>query len=556
MLNRLIIRNYTLIDNLDITFDRKLNIITGETGAGKSIIMGALGLILGNRIENKYFFNQEQKCIIEGYFQIGSYHLKSYFEENDLDYEQETILRREINAQGKSRAFVNDTPVNLSVLRSLGEQLIDVHSQHATLQINKEDFQCFVIDSIARNTETVIAYREAFKVMKNGSQRVRKLEERISQAAAEADYNQFLFQELEDAQLRMGEQSELEGEQKRLENAEDIINNVKQARHILDESDDNLNAGVRNTKVFIQNIESFVPMASELSERLNSIAIELKDISEEVSRIEQEVVLDENRLLYVNERLSLLYTLQNKHRVEGEEELRRLKDELESKMRSKEDLEEELQQAQKELDKAINECRTLADQLSKSRKQERPTIESYIESALSEMGMPDAKFEISIQSGSKEEELRERGWDTIHFLFSSNRGQQPGPIQKVASGGELSRLMLAMKSFVAQSTALPTIIFDEIDTGISGEVAIKVGELIERLSDDMQVIVITHLPQIAAKGATHFKVYKENKESDKTTSHITALDEQERVLEIAEMLSGQNPGEVARIHAKELLKNL
>ncbi|SUJ22058.1 Recombination protein N [Sphingobacterium spiritivorum] len=552
MLSRLYIRNYALIDTLDISFDKGLNIITGETGAGKSIIMGALSLILGSRIEGKYFFNQDQKCIIEGYFNIGAYHLQSFFDEHDMDYETETIIRREISVDGKSRAFINDSPVNLAILKSLGEQLIDVHSQHATLQINTEAFQLLVIDSIAGNAELKVAFEKTFKEYRATKIKLEELKEAIKNANAELDYHQFLFDELEQANLQDGEQTRLEEEQQQLENAEEIKRGLLSAVNYLTEQEANAVSLIKDALGQLQHIEKYMPASEDLFNRLQSTHIELKDIVNEIEGLEQTVVLDESRLDSVNDRLNIIYTLQKKHRVEQVGELIALRNDLESKIISASSQEELLITLEKQLTSVLQALKDLAGQLSASRKDVLPQIQDHVASVLAEVGMPHARLHIELQS-LDETQFKESGQDSVQFLFSANKGQELQPIHKVASGGELSRVMLAIKSLIARSTALPTIIFDEIDTGISGEVALKVGEIMQRLASHMQVLAITHLPQIASKGKSHFKVYKEDS-GDKTQSNIVLLNQQERVLEVAQMLSGANPGEAAIKHATELIE--
>lgn len=552
MLSRLYIRNYALIDTLDISFDKGLNIITGETGAGKSIIMGALSLILGSRIEGKYFFNQDQKCIIEGYFNIGAYHLQSFFDEHDMDYETETIIRREISVDGKSRAFINDSPVNLTLLKSLGEQLIDVHSQHATLQINTEAFQLLVIDSIAGNAELKVAFEKTFKEYRATRKKLEELKGAIKNANAELDYHQFLFDELEQANLQEGEQIRLEEEQQQLENAEEIKRGLLSAVNYLTEQEANAVSLIKDALVQLQHIEKYMPASEDLFTRLQSTHIELKDIVNEIEGLEQTVVLDESRLDSVNDRLNIIYTLQKKHRVEEVGELIALRNDLESKIISASSQEELLITLENQLTSVMQALKDLAGQLSASRKDVLPQIQDHVAAVLTEVGMPHARLYIDLQS-LDETQFKESGQDSVQFLFSANKGQELQPIHKVASGGELSRVMLAIKLLIARSTALPTIIFDEIDTGISGEVALKVGEIMQRLASHMQVLAITHLPQIASKGKSHFKVYKEDKE-DKTQSNIVLLNHQERVVEVAQMLSGANPGEAAIKHATELIE--
>lgn len=551
MLSRLSIQNYALIDSLDIHFDRGLNILTGETGAGKSIIMGGLSLILGQRIESRYFFNQERKCIIEGYFDISGYELESFFEEQDLDYAGETIMRREISADGKSRAFVNDTPVTLTVLKALAEKLIDIHSQHATLQLSTESFQLLTLDSVAQNQPLHQQYLTVYRSFKATEERLNTLKETVKQAGAEADYHRFLFEELEKAKLEVGEQEQLELEQQQLEHAEEIKRHLFGAVHILHEQEMSTVALLKEALSQLQQAERHMPSLAEQVERLQSAFIEIKDLGVEIDRIEQGIILNEERLATVNERLDLLYTLQQKHRVDNLAALIALRDELAEKLKALSSDDEEIIRLELEASRLKEEMLALADQLSASRRAVIPRVQDEVSQVLRTVGMPNSQLRIVLDP-LEVDAVRTSGRDRIEFLFTANKGQDPQPVGKVASGGELSRLMLAIKSLIAKTSALPTIIFDEIDTGISGEVALKVGEIMEGLADHMQVIAITHLPQIAAKGDTHFKVYK-IESADKTATSLVQLAQSDRVREIAEMLSGTNPGEAALQHATELL---
>ncbi|TDS16283.1 DNA repair protein RecN [Sphingobacterium paludis] len=551
MLKRLFIKNYALIENLDIQFDAGLNIITGETGAGKSIIMGALGLILGNRAEGKHFFNEDQKCVIEGFFALAAYDLQAFFDDNDLDYEPETIIRREVAVDGKSRAFVNDSPVTLAVLKSLGELLIDIHSQHATLQLNTERFQLMVLDSMAKNQEILAAYRTALKGYKDKVQILEQLQADIHTTNAELDFNQFQFDELQEAQLQEGEQEQLEEEINQLENAEEIKRGLLGASHLLDEQDMSVNQALKDVLQHLQAVQRYLPAVTTLAERLQSAQIEIKDIAQEVDALGQEVHMDENRLATVNDRLSILYSLQKKHRVETVTALLHLQNELEQKILAVANREERLAIVQSEVDKSLLILEREGHKLHQSRDAVRQQVEEYVQAVLSEVGMGNAQLRITLDV-LPVDRYKASGADEVQFLFSANKGQTLQPIHRVASGGELSRVMLAIKSLVASSSALPTIIFDEIDTGISGEVALKVGQIMERLATNMQVLAISHLPQIASKGHTHFKVYKID-EAEKTRTNIVPLSAEQRVLEIAQMLSGTNPGESALQHARELI---
>lgn len=552
MLDTLHIKNYALINELEIQFDKGLNIITGETGAGKSIIMGALSLILGNRVEGKYFLDSTKKCVIEGEFKIGPYRLLNFFEENDLDYADHTIIRREIAPDGKSRAFINDSPVTLTILKQLGEQLIDVHSQHATLQINTEEFQFLVVDSVAGTFALKQDYRDSFFAYKRAKKELEEFKELVKKAALEQDYFQFQFDELDAAQLVSDEQGQLEIQQRQLENAEDIKRALTGASQLLENDDTAVLSRLKDAMNQVEGITSFLPETADLAARLKSTWIELKDVAAEISALEEETQIDEGTLLEINERLSLLYSLQKKHHVDSVEELIRLRDGLESKLMAINSSDEQLERLEKEVVVKLNIAQKNGRELSVGRSKVLALITKEVQATLANVGMPNARLQITLEP-LKEGEMRESGMDAIQFLFSANKGQEMQFIHKVASGGELSRVMLAIKSLVAKTSALPTIIFDEIDTGISGEVALRVGEVMESLAENMQVIAISHLPQIAAKGAAHYKVYKEDK-ANRTISNIVRLDNAGRVTEIAQMLSGANPTDAALEHAELLLK--
>ena len=551
MLKRLAISNYALIDNLDISFSNTLNILTGETGAGKSIILGALSLILGQRAEGKYFFNQQKKCVIEGTFLVKSFHLNDFFKENDLDYEQETVLRREISSDGKSRAFINDTPVNLATLKKLGEQLIDIHSQHATLEINNEDFQLLVIDTIADNRAILENYNSTYKGYRQAQTKLKELISQSEQSKSDLDYFQFQFDELEKANLSEDEQAQLEQEQDALTHAEEIKRSLILAIGILNEQDSAVITKLKEAATSLGNAERYDPEIKDLHERLNSSLIEVKDILSEIERIEQHSSVDESRLEEVNQRLDLLYTLQKKHRVSSNLELITLRNQLTDKLNSILFADEDIEKLRQELDNIYLKLLDFSEQVHQSRMASIPHVEQTVKATLHEVGMPNAVLQISNER-LPEGKFELNGTDQIKFLFTANKGQVPLPMSKVASGGELSRLMLSIKSLIAVHTSLPTIIFDEIDTGISGEVALKVGSIMEKLSENMQVIAITHLPQIAARGNAHYTVYKDE-HSDTTHTNIRQISSDERVMELAKMLSGNNPGESAILNARELL---
>lgn len=551
MLNRLIIKNYALIEDLDISFSRGLNILTGETGAGKSIIMGALSLLLGNRAESRFFFNQQKKCIIEGNFKIDGYQLQYFFHENELDYEAETVLRREISSEGKSRAFVNDTPVNLTILKQLGELLIDIHSQHATFEINDERFQRLVVDTVAANELLLKQYQNLYKSYKEKQSRLTELKTNSERAKSELDYLQFQFEELERVNLTEDEQEVLEQELQALTHAEEIKRNLLAASFLLNENEQAVISQLKESLTQVQQAAKYLADSEVLADRLQSCLIELKDITLEIESLEQKTAINEARSSEISARLSTIYSLQKKHHVNTVTELITIQSSLAEKINSISFTEEEIGHLEDEIKNIRNELVVVSETLSASRNEIIPTIEQRIKETLAEIGMPNSVLKINNYL-LDEDTFNAFGRNKIEFFFSANKGQEPAPMSKVASGGELSRLMLSIKSLITTHVALPSIIFDEIDTGISGEVALKVGSIMQRLSEHMQVIAITHLPQIASRGEAHYWVYKDDRE-DKTHTNIRLLEPQERVVEIGKMLSGENPGEAALQHARELL---
>ncbi|MFA6248636.1 MAG: DNA repair protein RecN [Mucilaginibacter sp.] len=549
MLQKLTIQNYALIDNLEINFDKGLNILTGETGAGKSIILGALSLILGQRAESRYFFNQQKKCVIEGSFKIADFHLKNFFEDNDLDYEGETVLRREISADGKSRAFVNDTPVNLTQIKNLGEKLIDIHSQHATREINDPDFQLLVVDGVAGHHELLGSYQTKYRAYKKSLKQLDELITQNDKAKADLDYYQFQFDELEKAGIAADEQEGLEKELATLTNAEEIKRNLLGAHYLMHEGETSAIIQLREAGQQLSTIEQYNPGVEELHGRLKSTLIELKDIAAELENIEQRTFTNEARAEEMNTRLSMLYNLQKKHRVNSNAELLAIQEDLSDKIQQAVFGDEAVEKLQKQISADKDELTGIANELSANRSKAIPVIRQKVLANLTEMSMSNSALEIEQAPLA---DLGATGIDTIRFMFSANKGHALADMSKVASGGELSRLMLSIKSIIAEYTALPTIIFDEIDTGVSGEVANKVGQVMERLSSNLQVITITHLPQIAGKGQSHYFVYKDDAESV-TKTRIKKLNIEERMQEIAKMLSGDNPGESALQNARELL---
>ncbi|WP_316793829.1 DNA repair protein RecN [Pedobacter frigoris] len=548
MLQKLSIRNYALIDSVDLELDKGLNIITGETGAGKSIMLGALSLILGQRAETRYFFNQDKKCIIEGLFLVND-SLQAFFEENDIDFYKESILRREISTDGKSRAFINDTPVTLTIMKQVGEKLIDIHSQHATLEVNDPGFQLSVVDTLADHQSTLNNYHELYKSFKKKQQILSALENAASEARSKQDYEQFLFNELDSAALKADEQELLETELQMLNNAENIKRGLVNSHQLLSEQETAVLPILKEAILQLQGIEKFNADYTTLADRLRSVSIELKDIAQETVALEEGIVFNPARIEEITARLDLIYGLQQKHRVNNIEELLVIQDQLSNNLNDLLNSDEEIEKLLKEINQIKGRLTEQADFLSKNRSKAILLTEKQVGEILVQVGMPNARIKIE---QTLLPDLNKDGKDQISLLFSANSGQAPAPVGKVASGGELSRLMLAIKSIMAKHTSLPTLIFDEIDTGISGETAVRVGEVIGDLENNMQVICITHLPQIAAKGNSHYFVYK-NEQTNRTTTGIRKLESDERVAVIAEMLSGKTPGASAIKNAQELL---
>lgn len=549
MLQKLSIRNYALIDSVDLELNKGLNIITGETGAGKSIMLGALSLILGQRAETKYFFNQAKKCIIEGQFLLNDTALQSIFEENDVDFYKESILRREISTDGKSRAFINDTPVTLTVMKQVGEKLIDIHSQHATLEVNDPGFQLLVVDTLANHQPLLNLYREQYKVYKKAKLQLSTLQEAAADARSRQDYEQFLFNELETAALKIGEQEQLETELQMLSNAESIKRSLLNSYNLLSEQETAVLPLLKEVINQLQSVEKFNADYANLNERLRSSLIEIKDIAQETIAFEESIIFNPSRIEDINSRLDSIYSLQQKHRVNTIEELLAIEEQLSKNLSEILSGDEEIERLTKEISLMKEDLEKKAIELSSNRSKSINSAEDQVAKVLTQVGMPNAKIKIEQDVLP---ELNKDGKDSITLLFSANSGQAPAPVGKVASGGELSRLMLAIKSIMAKHTSLPTLIFDEIDTGISGETAVRVGNVIGDLEQNMQVICITHLPQIAAKGEAHYFVYK-NEETDRTTTGIRKLKTEDRIKAIAEMLSGKDPGASALKNAQELL---
>ena len=551
MLNYLSVKNYALIDSVEIAFTEGLSIITGETGAGKSILLGALSLILGQRADVSVLKNKEVKCIIEGSFSIKGYSLKRFFEQNEIDYEEETVLRREINPAGKSRAFINDTPVNLNILRDLSLKLVDIHSQHQNLDLNESIFQLNIIDAFAGNGDLTKNYRVKYKQYAELRKELVSLKAEAGRSKEDFDYFQFQFDELEKAKLNVGEQEVLEAEQKTLSHTEEIQKNLTNIFNLLSENPESVITSLNESVKSANQTVKYLPKIEVLASRIESTYIEIKDISSEIELLANQVQFDPDRADFVNERLNLLYSLQQKHKVNETDELIEIKNALQEKLNDIESFDDRLKELQTNFDKSSSELEDLATKLSNKRKASFTGIETYVTSQLNILGMPNAIFSISSEKHSS---FTITGKDKVDFMFSANKNGSAQNIAKVASGGEISRLMLSIKSLLSKSSGLPTIIFDEIDTGVSGEIADKMGGIMLKMSENMQVLNITHLPQVAAKGKTHYLVYK-NEDKEGTTTGIKKLSGDERLNEIAKMLSGESLSQQALENAKVLLEN-
>ena len=549
MLKELRITNYALIEELGLRPDAALNTITGETGAGKSILLGALGLILGQRADLTVLRDPEKKCVVEADFDLTALQLGEFFGEHDLDYEDVRILRREIIPSGKSRAFINDTPVKLPVLRALSEFLIDIHGQNQTHWLNDGGFQLDLIDGIAKNKELRKAYQSAYAAWSDLSRSIAKWKEEQSEQQAELDYHQFLLNELEEAELVDGEIDELESEAKTLEHAEEIQSALSNGLQLLDEAEGGIINLIKELRNILSSLSRWGSRYEDWSQRVESQVIELDDLSFEISRAVSEVEVNPNRLDAVNARLDLLNGLMQKHRAEGTEALIERRNELRQQVGDTHSLSDKIEEASIELKSLAEEVKKQGAALSESRREAHKPLIAEMSQLLSRLGMPDAKFDLH---WIEQQEAGPRGLEAVEFLFSANKGREVEPLKKVASGGELSRFMLGIKNLIARYRQLPTILFDEIDTGVSGEMAGRMGALMAEMGERMQVICITHLPQVAAKGVKHFKVFKETTDCD-TYTGIRALDKLERVEEIASMLSGASQSDAARQTAKELL---
>ena len=551
MLKKLYIKNFTLIDELDIDLYQGFSVITGETGAGKSIILGAIGLLLGQRADSKSIKQGAEKCVIEAHFDLSRYGMEAFFSENDIEYDPaDCIVRRELTAAGKSRAFINDTPVQLAMLKELGEQLIDIHSQHQNLLLNKQDFQLNVVDIIAQDEQALAKYQQTYAKYQTVGKELETLRESIEQNRQNLDFLQFQCDELTNANLEEGEQEELEQRSETMSHAEDIKSALYEADNALSGEDRGIVSSLRSTISALKTIERVLPSASELVERLDSSYIELKDISGDISSELERIDFDPAELDSINSRLDKLYDLEKKYHVETVRELIEKRDELKRQLSHIENSDEALADLQQQLDTLRQQAQKEADALTKLRIKAASQIEKEMQSRLVPLGMPNVRFSIQLTTDT----LGRNGQDKVAFLFSANTSTPLQPVSQVASGGEIARVMLSLKAMISGAVKLPTIIFDEIDTGVSGKIAEKMAEIMQEMGQhERQVISITHLPQIAALGSAHYKVEKEDS-AQGTTSHMKELSPEERVREIAQMLSGSDVTEAAIQNAKQLLR--
>ena len=553
MLKSLFIQNYALIDTLDIRFAPGFSVITGETGAGKSIILGAIGLLLGQRADSRSIKNGANRCVIEATFDLSAYGMELFFEQNDLDFDgKECIVRREITAAGKSRAFINDTPATVNQLKELGEMLIDIHSQHQNLLLNKENFQLQVIDILAGDREEMQQYKTLYTAFRKVRKQLEQAQKEAEQARTEEDYLAFQLDQLEKASLKEGEQEELEQEAETLTHAEDIKQTLYQTGSLLEDEQNGILSAVKSSVHLLENLEKIYPDGKELYERMNSCYIELKDLSGEITGKAEAFEFNPERLAYVNERLNTIYELQQKHHVNSLEELLQIEHDYREKLDAINHSDERINQLQEECRQAEQMLLTQARCLTAMRTKAAEQAEKEMKKRLIPLGIPNVQFKVEL---GQKEQPDENGADKINFLFSANKNGRLQPIAQVASGGEIARVMLSLKAMISGAVKLPTIIFDEIDTGVSGSIAEQMAHIMQEMGAlNRQVISITHLPQIAAMGATHYKVYKED-HAESTTSHIVQLDEKGRIEEIAHMLSGSALTDAAINNAKELLNH-
>lgn len=550
MLTALSIKNYALIDDLKVDFPEGFIIITGETGSGKSIMLDALSLILGKRADMSALRNKEEKCIIEAEFSLQNYEFQSLFQELDIDYDPQTIIRREILPSGKSRAFVNDVPATLEVLSRLGQVLVDIHSQHQTLAISDTSFQFAIIDAMANNKALLTEYVQLHQLLKKEQKKLEELIEFQKNAKKEYDYNLHQLKELKSATLEEGILEELEESYEEASNIEDIKENVSESLYLLNDENIGILNNLRELKRSFSSLTEYKQLYRDLYERIESAFLELEDLASEISDIDESIEADPDNLEQISKQLNKIYSLQKKHSVATVEELIAIQQELEEAVSKTESVDIDLNKQKKIVEEQHTATLKKANQLHKVREKVIPALDKKLTNFMHELGMPNGRFSITLTATDT---FFANGNDELSFLFSANKGGDFGQLKKVASGGELSRIMLAVKAIMAEHTALPTIMFDEIDTGVSGEISQKMGDIMKQMSQNRQVFAITHLPQIAAKGAYHFKVFKEDSKG-KTTTHLKLLTEEERITELSEMLEGKNSGASARNHAIELLR--
>ncbi len=550
MLTSLSIKNYALIDAVQLSFKKGFTVITGETGAGKSILLGALGLITGKRADSSSAGVASEKCIVEGVFDIEGYYLQSFFKENDLDFEANTIVRRELLPSGKSRAFINDTPVTLSQLAILGNRLVDIHSQNKTLEVVQNDFQFEMLDTFSNNLQELEEYRSIFYAWKQAQVDLKKRLEKQQQAQLEFDYQSFLFTELEEAKLTKGEFQQLEEELDTLSNADEIMQQLANAVQKISLEDAGALDQLIEARSSLSKLSQFGSQYEELYNRLHSLVLELEDVSDTLSEVSSNIDTDPLKLERHTNRLQVLYSLMKKHQVDSEDQLIEVRDALDIQLQEVQGADAQIASLEASIRDLEVRAMKAAQQLHNKRSKAIPSLKSQVEKLLIALGMPNAQFTIQLQNS---DELDSNGNDHLSFLFSANKGSSPKELGKGASGGELSRVMLALKSVLSNHKQLPTLIFDEIDTGVSGDIAVKMGGILKEMGNSMQLISITHLPQIAGQGSSHFKVYKKDT-SEKTQTFIKVLDTEERITEIAGMLGGSQQSSAAIEHAKNLLK--
>ncbi len=549
MIQKLLIRNYAIIESLEIEFADTLTIITGETGAGKSILLGALGMILGNRTDTKVLYNQAEKCVIEGYFDVKNYDLKAFFEDNEIDYDDNSVVRRELTPQGKTRSFINDTPVNLNQLRDFSSKLVDLHQQFDTLDIHDASFQLQMVDALADNKHPLSIYREKFKSFQSDKRILKDLKEKSERSAREIEFLNFQLGEFNKAELIEGEQERIEEEQQRLQNAETIKRNLAAAFRAVSEDENAIVSQLKSVSLSISQVKRYAPSVYKLYERIESLLYELEDIGGELEAISEDTEYDPERIADIQTRLDVIYKLQKKHGVATVEQLIEIQNDLQTQLNAFGDLSEDIAKLEQSLIEQETELRQLANELSTKRKFVTPQFESQVHEMLHQLSMENARLQVQI---TDLQELTINGADDVQFLFAANKGSRMMPIKDVASGGELSRLALCTKSLVAAAIPLPTLIFDEIDSGVSGDVALKMGNILHKLSKHHQVVVITHSPQVAAKAEKHYFVYKTHKE-DRTITSVRPLSTEERMRSIAVMLSQNPPSASALENAKELM---